>query len=121
MYGIRSKKTKEFLKIITSYHASDDEAHSHFTLHFSTRIEINYYVNDSLGFISNILLRESEGYNYEPELDKSIDQNELEVVNLITNEVVALDDVLDGQDVDQLPEFKKDEDNDEIEIEFERF
>ncbi len=116
MYGIRSKTTKEFLKIITSFHASDDESNSHFTLHFSTRIEINYYINDSLGFISKILLRQSEGYNYEPELDKSIDQNELEVVNLITNEVVELDDVLDGQDVDKLPEYKEDVFDDEIEI-----
>lgn len=111
MYGIRHKKTQEFLKLV-----AEREDYEHFQLGFAPAIELNYYVNDSLGFIANVLLRNTDGdYEYEPELMSHINQNELEVVSLIDNKVVPLSEVLDGQDVDCLPDYKKEEDDD-IEI-----
>jgi len=108
MYGIRHKKTQEFLKLI-----AEREDYEHFQLGFAPAVELNYYVNDSLGFIANVLLRNTDGdYEYEPELMSHIDQNELEVVSLIDNKVIPLNEVLDGQEVDCLPDYKKEEDDD---------
>ena len=108
MYGIRHKKTQEFLKLV-----AERENYEYFQLGFAPAVELNYYVNDSLGFIANILLRNTDGdYEYEPELMSHIDQNELEVVSLIDNKVIPLSEVLDGQEVDCLPDYKKEEEDD---------
>lgn len=112
MYGIRHKETQEFLKLVAERGDFD-----HFQLGFAPAIELNYYVNDSLGFIANVLLRYTDGdYDYEPELMSHINQNELEVFSFIDNKVVPLSEVLDGQEVDCLPEYK-DHEFEEIEIE----
>lgn len=109
MYAIRSTETKEYLKLINVFQSEES---SLFELNFSNRIELNYYVNDSLGFICDILLRESEGHDHEPELADTINQNALEVVNLLTGDIVPLSEILDGQEVDSLPAFEPPCDND---------
>lgn len=114
MYGIRNKETHKFLKLV----AEREDGFDYFQLGFAPAIELNYYVNDSLGFISNILLRETEGeYDYEPELMSHINQNDLEVVSLIDGKIVSIEDLLDGQDVDSLPIYEDDkDDNNWIEV-----
>lgn len=112
MYAIRSKNTKSYLKLVNIYKSKYSDKYE---LDFADHcIEINYYVNDSLGFISNVLLRNSVGENYEPNLSSSVDQHSLEVVDLKSGDIVSLEELLDGCDVDVLPAFIKvdDEDND---------
>ena len=117
MYGIRDKKSKIFLKSIETYHS---EYNSNYELNFADHcVEINYYINQSLGFISSILLKESLGSSYDPKLNNEINQNELEVVDMLTLRVVPLSELLDGCEVDKLPVFVKplDFDYDDIIIE----
>lgn len=102
MYGIRSKETGCFLRLVNS-----DHSHVYgYELGFSNAIELNYYVNESLGFISEVLLRKSNGMFYSPVLARDIDQNTLEVVNLKNNDIVSIEELLDGLDEDELPSFK---------------
>lgn len=72
-------------------------------LGFSCAIELNIYVNESLGFISDVMLRETDGYSYAPDLQRDISVHDLEVVNLLDMSIVATEDILDGRDVDELP------------------
>ncbi len=108
MYGIRDKETHKFLKLV----AEREDGFDYFQLGFAPAIELNYYVNDSLGFIANVLLRNTDGdYDYEPELMSHINQNDLEVVSLIDGKIVSTECLLDGQDVDALPTYEEEKDD----------
>lgn len=98
MYGIRHKVTKDYLKII-------GEKNHHNLVFASHCVEINYYVSGCFGFMRDILLRYTDdvGFEYSPVLSADINQNDLEVVNLLSQEIVELKELLDGYDEDELP------------------
>lgn len=112
MFAIRHKKHKNYLKIICCH----PEFRDSYELGFSPAIEINFYVNESLGFISSILLRQSQGYSYEPVLQSHINPHELEVIDLTDLSIVSLSCILDGQDVNELPPYQDPKNDDEMQI-----
>lgn len=112
MFAIRHKEHKNYLKIICCHPEFSDS----YELGFSPAIEINFYVNESLGFISSILLGESKGYSYEPVIQSHINPHELEVIDLTDLSIVPLSDILDGQEVDELPPYQEPKNDNEIEI-----
>lgn len=100
MFALRNKETKEYIKI--NYHG--EGLSKDFYLVFADHcIEINYYVSCTLGFISSVLKQDEEPSENTPYFDASVVTEDLEVVNLKTNQVVPINEVFDGYDDDEIP------------------
>lgn len=92
MYALRDKETKSFAKL------NPDAGPSSTSLVFADHcIELNYYVNASLGFIASVLKQEEyTGDDYCPSIGHGVNPQKLEVVDLTTLKVVPLNEVFDG-------------------------
>lgn len=99
MYALRDKETKSFAKL------NPDAGPSSTSLVFADHcIEMNYYVNASLGFIASVLKQEEyTGDDYCPSIGHGVNPQKLEVVDLTTLKVVPLSVVFDGYDDDFVP------------------
>ena len=113
MFAIRSKETKKFLKVFNDH--PEDE--TDYQLGFAPAIELNFYMNESAGFVADILMGQSQGHAYAPVLLSDINPHTLEVVDMTDLSIVSIEWLLDGYDEDELPPFQK-EDSDSITIEF---
>lgn len=92
MYAIRKRRTNSYLKLQTDH--EDNFSSLVFADHC---VELNYYVNSSLGLIGSVLKQEGKAEtDYCPIFDSSVDPQELEVYDLLNNRVVPLEYVFDG-------------------------